>query len=114
MPDSDPTLTDAGVLARCRTFSVYRRGNLSATHNADQVLPADVPQFEGVVFSDGCCVVRWMTLSHSTAVWPSFDELWRIHGHDAPDQPHGTVIVWHDQGSKERSLTTSTTGFSRC
>jgi hypothetical protein len=55
-----------------------------------------------------------MTLSHSTAVWPSFDELWRIHGHDAPDQPHGTVIVWHDQGSKERSLTTSTTGFSRC
>jgi hypothetical protein len=51
-----------------RRFTVYRRGDLSATHNADQVNAPDQPQYEGVVFSDGTTVVRWLTAARSTSV----------------------------------------------
>lgn len=80
-----------------RRFTVYRRGDLSATHNADQANPPDEPQFEGVVFSDGTVAQRWLTAVRSTAIWIDFDSMWRIHGHDGPDQNHGTVLVWHDE-----------------
>jgi hypothetical protein len=29
-------------------------------------------------------------------VWATFDEMWRIHGHDDPNSKHHTEIVWHD------------------
>lgn len=80
-----------------RRFTVYRHGDLSATHNSDKVNPPDQPQFEGIVFSDGACVVRWLTNSHSTTVWNSFEEMWRVHGHTEPGSKHGTEIVWHDE-----------------
>jgi hypothetical protein len=79
-----------------KRFTVYRRGDLSETHNADQVNAPDRPQYEGCVFTDGTCVLRWLTASRSTSVWGSFDEMWKIHGHDDPNSKHGTVIVWHD------------------
>lgn len=82
--------------AKTRRFTVYRRGDLSETHNANQVNPADQPQYEGVVFSDGTTVVRWLTAARSTSVWADFDTLWKIHGHDDANSKHGTVIVWHD------------------
>lgn len=84
-----------------RRFTVYRRGDLSATHNADQVNAPDQPQYEGVVFSDGTTVLRWLTAARSTSVWASFDEMWRIHGHDDPNSKHHTEIVWHDGANAE-------------
>jgi hypothetical protein len=79
-----------------KRFTVYRLGDLSETHNADQANPADAPQFEGVVFSDGTCAVRWLTACASTSCWDSFEAMWRIHGHTDPNSKHGTKIVWHE------------------
>jgi len=79
-------------------FTVYRRGDLSATHNADQANAPDVAQYEGVIFSDDTTVVRWLTAARSTSVWADFATLWRIHGHDDANTAarYRTVIVWHD------------------
>ena len=82
---------------KTRRFTVYRRGDLSETHNVNQVNPADQPQYEGVVFSDGTTVVRWLTAARSTSVWADFETMWKVHGHDDPNSKHGTVIVWHDE-----------------
>ncbi|NBT35442.1 MAG: hypothetical protein EBT03_07870 [Betaproteobacteria bacterium] len=88
-----------------RRFTVYRRGDLSATHNADQANAPDQPQYEGVVFSDGTTVVRWLTAARSTSVWADFDTLWRIHGHDDQNSEHHTEIVWHDGASAANVVT---------
>ncbi len=75
-----------------RRFTMYRRGDLSATHNADQANAADEPQFEGVVFTDGSCAIRWLTAKRSTSVWASIDDAMSIHGH--PE--YQSELVWHD------------------
>ena len=74
-----------------KTFTMYRRGDLSATHDSNQANAPDEPQFEGVVFSDGTCAVRWLTAMRSTSVWASFDELMAVHGH--PE--YESELVWH-------------------
>lgn len=44
---------------------------------------------EGCQFSDGRCVIRWVSDHRSTAVYDSVDDLIAIHGH------HGaTLIEW--------------------
>lgn len=75
-----------------RRFTAYRKLDISATHNENQVNPADEPQYEGVVFSDGTCVLRWLTALRSTSVWTDLDTAMGIHGH--PE--YGTIIEWHD------------------
>ena len=47
-------------------------------------------QLEGHIFSDGTCVIQWMTGNHSTAVWKSFEDFDTIHGH--PE--YGKEVVW--------------------
>ncbi len=79
-----------------RRFIVHRRGDLSATHDANQVNAADVPQFEGVVFSDGVVAVRWLTAARSTSVWADFETMMKVHGHVGADSKHGTIITWLD------------------
>ena len=74
-----------------RTFTAYRKTDISATHDSNQLNPPDEPQFEGCVFSDGSVVLRWLTAKRSTSVWQSLDDAMAIHGH--PE--YGTVIVWH-------------------
>lgn len=37
---------------------------------------------EGVEFSDGICVLRWLTATPSTGMYASLEDLERIHGHD--------------------------------
>lgn len=54
---------------------------------------SDEAQYEGIIFSDGTVVLRWLTLYRSTSVWSSWDEMMRVHGH--PD--YGTYIVWLDE-----------------
>jgi hypothetical protein len=73
-----------------RTFTMYRRGDLSATHTSAQANPSNEPQFEGVEFSDGTVAVRWLTRYRSTSVWPSLTDMLAIHGH--PE--YGSELVW--------------------
>ena len=80
-----------------RCFTVYRDGDLSATHDANQANAPSEPQYEGVVFTNGKVAQRWLTPIGSTCVWDSFDDMWKIHGH-ANDDRYRTRVVWHDGG----------------
>lgn len=74
-------------------FTAYRR-NISErdTHNELQKNPDDMPQFEGVIFTDGTVAIRWLTACRSTSVWNSMEDMLNVHGH--PE--YGTYIAWHD------------------
>lgn len=75
-------------------FTAYRR-NLSGrgTHIPGvQANPDDQPQYEGVVFSDGTCVLKWLTAAKSVSIFGTLAEMLSIHGH--PE--YGTDIEWHD------------------
>lgn len=46
---------------------------------------------EGIEFTDGTTVIRWVTGDHrSTVVWPSIAAVEAIHGHGG-----ATRIVWN-------------------
>lgn len=76
-----------------KRFTAYRLNmDKRTTHDEFQKNPEDEPQFEGAIFSDGTCVIRWLTPCGSHSVWKSVDDMLRIHGH--PE--YGTVILWHD------------------
>lgn len=72
-----------------RTFHLYRPDKKP---DGISYLNAEVSPLEGCVFSDGSVAVRWLTLNHSTAVWPSLDDFLAIHGH----ADYGSFIVWDD------------------
>jgi len=44
---------------------------------------------EGVQFTNGKCVLSWLTQYTSIAIYDSIEELENIHGHNGK-----TVIVW--------------------
>ncbi len=73
-------------------FTAYRTLDISSTHNESQVNPPDEPQYEGVVFDNGKCVLNWLTAVSSISVWDSFHAAMEIHGH--PE--YGTRIEFHD------------------
>lgn len=76
-----------------KRFTAFRRELAQrGTHTPDQMNDESLPQFEGVVWSDGTVALRWLTACRSTSVWGSLDEMLRIHGH--PE--YGTDIIWHD------------------
>jgi hypothetical protein len=52
----------------------------------------DAPDYEGVVFSDGSVVIRWMTEYQSHSVWNSYSDFFQVHGH----LEYGTEIVFND------------------
>ncbi len=78
-----------------RRFTMYRRGDLSATHSPETVNVPDQPQFEGVVFSDGRVAIRWLTALRSTAAFDCLADLMGVHGH--PEARYQSEIVWHDE-----------------
>ncbi len=80
-------------MSKARTFKLYR-----PQKEADGIsyLQPEVSPLEGCLFSDGSLAVRWMTLDHSTAVWPSLDNFLAVHGHS----DYGSFIVWDDTGEK--------------
>lgn len=80
-----------------RRFIMYRKGDLSKTHNEVQANPPDEPQFEGCIFNDGTCVVRWLTEKRSTSVWKCFEDMMDIHGHPEYD----SELVWLDKGAEQ-------------
>ena len=74
-------------------FTAFRRAiSQRATHNELQKNPDDVPQFEGVIWTDGTVTLRWLTACRSTSVWSNIGDCLNIHGH--PE--YGTEIQWHD------------------
>lgn len=81
-----------------RRFTGFRRALSelveagTVQHTAYQRNPDDAPQYEGVIWSDGSCTLRWRTAGASTSVFPSFEGMIKIHGH--PE--YGTEIVFHD------------------
>lgn len=46
---------------------------------------------DGVSFTDGTCVIRWLNERASTVVWSSLDHLLAVHGHDG-----ATRVTWLD------------------
>jgi len=72
-------------------FTAFRE-HTTEFHTDDHQNPPDEPQFEGVVFEDGSCVLRWLTPLKSTSVWDSFETAMGVHGH--PE--YGTKIIFHD------------------
>lgn len=57
---------------------------------------------EGVVFSDGTCVVRWCvgTQPDSTAVWNSFGDFEAIHVAERTGKERTTEIRWLDEDTR--------------
>jgi hypothetical protein len=70
-----------------RIFEMIREKDETGISGVGKVL-------EGVVFSDGVCVVRWVVANteNNTAVWPSFEAFKKIHI-DAHPQ-NNTQITW--------------------
>lgn len=79
-----------------RTFTVYRTNarNVVNEIERDNYREADLPQFEGVEFSDGRVAIRWMGTIKSTSFWNSMEELKKVHIYAHPD--YGTRIEWSD------------------
>lgn len=75
-----------------KRFICYRLNPPEGYIEQGYALPPEEPQFEGVVFSDGSVCLHWLTLSGSHAIWPSLDDVMKIHGH--PE--YGTRIDWLD------------------
>lgn len=46
---------------------------------------------EGIQFSDGRCVIRWLTNVQSLAIYQNVSEVEAVHGHQGK-----TVILWQD------------------
>lgn len=71
-----------------RRFQLRRLVDKSGTSGTGTVA-------EGVVFSDGSCVLHWLTALSSWALYRSIDELVAIHGHDG-----STVVEWIDPDAR--------------
>jgi len=78
-----------------KRFTAYRHDmdEHHNTHNENQKNPEGEPQYEGIIFTDGSCAIRWLTVCKSTSVWDSFETAMLVHGH--PE--YGTEIVFHDE-----------------
>lgn len=57
-----------------RRFHLYRMRDVSGVSGCGIVA-------EGVEFSDGTVVIRWLGDHRSTVVWPSIDDAVAVHGH---------------------------------
>ena len=75
-----------------RRFICYRVSPPEGYIEGGYANPPREPQFEGVVFSDGTVVLRWLTEHRSHSVWASFEEMMAVHGH--PE--YGSRIEWTD------------------
>lgn len=73
-----------------RTFLGYRPNPPENYVSGGFANAPDEPQYEGVVFSDGTVVIRWLTEHRSHSVWENFDEFFAVHGH--PE--YGTEIIF--------------------
>lgn len=71
-----------------RTFEVFRPNDTTGVSGTGLVV-------EGVIFSDGTCVTRWVAESspgRSTSIWDSFGAFSAIHIAPHPDNKTKTVF----------------------
>lgn len=75
-------------------FQVYRTKAREVVNEIelDNYAHADQVQFEGVEFTDGRVVIRWLTNTCSSSFWDSMEDLKKVHIYAHPD--YGTRIVW--------------------
>ena len=70
-------------MSAMRTFTLERDEDVTGVSGVGVVA-------EGVQFSDGPVVIRWIVGEHrSTVVWPSIAAVEAIHGHEGR-----TRVVW--------------------
>jgi hypothetical protein len=67
-----------------RRFYFDRQTDVSGTSGVGAVV-------EGVRFSDGTVVIRWLTVLNSIAIYKSIEDCVAIHGHDG-----ATNLMWVD------------------
>lgn len=72
-----------------KNFLLIRTEDISGTSGTGTVA-------EGVVFTDGVAVLRWLTAGGSTAIYDSIESIERIHGHDGR-----TKIRWLEERWEE-------------
>ena len=68
-----------------RRFYLSRRVDVTGTSGDGLVA-------EGIEFSDGTVVLRWLSGTPSTVIYHRLDDAIKVHGHDGQ-----TVIVWRDK-----------------
>lgn len=74
-----------------RTFEMHRDVDESGISGTGMVA-------EGIEFSDGTVVIRWLTGDHnSTVIWKSIEDVVAIHGHNGQ-----TRVVWDEHHRGER------------
>jgi hypothetical protein len=81
--------------SKIQRFTVYRDAEndvAAKLHNKVTMNPSDKPQYEGVIFSDGSVVLRWLTEVGGSEFFNSIEEALKVHGH--PE--YETEIIWHD------------------
>jgi hypothetical protein len=54
---------------------------------------------EGVEFSSGKCVLTWLTVYSSIAVYDNISDLEAVHGHNGK-----TVVRWQDEEKKDELI----------
>lgn len=85
-------------------FEVYRRRTNLVREQRGISAPADRPQFEGTVQTNGVTVITWLTKATSTCIFRSFGEMIGVHGH--PE--YETEVVWLDPspfcGDRSRTI----------
>lgn len=74
-----------------RTFNLHRAEDESGVSGTGIVT-------EGVEFSDGTCVMRWLTSTKSTAFYDNAKELVQIHGHE------GRTVLMYENGETVSDL----------
>lgn len=67
-----------------RTFKTVRTHDVSGVSGTGVVT-------EGVEFTDGTVVLKWLTNTSSTAFYDSIEDVIAIHGHEG-----STTIQWDD------------------
>lgn len=75
-------MTRRGYSVNMKMFNLVRSEDVSGVSGTGRVA-------EGVEFSDGVVVIRWLTDLSSTAIYKNRNELVAIHGHDGR-----TVVQW--------------------
>lgn len=70
-----------------RRFYFVRQTDVSGVSGTGAVV-------EGIQFSDGSVVIRWLTFLSSTSIYKNIEEAVQIHGHEG-----ATDLFWYDDES---------------
>lgn len=81
------------------TFAGYRPSPPAEYVDKKITNSGEQPDYEGVIFSDGTVVLRWLTEFRSHSVWSDWNSFYQVHGH--PE--YGTKIYFGDGGDAPES-----------